>query len=769
LITSTRSAARFAALTLLVGALQGPACLRLSGQSVPDGEAAAPRAGSSGVSGVVRSRFEGGVRPLPSALVEIAARGGVRSVQTDEAGRYSVTDLAPGPVRVRATHPGHADVTVSAVLVTGRTLELDLELALVPVELDGLDIVSGRTPEVGDAEVTDPSLRSDPRLALEMLEVGPGFAETGLAGAISTLPGNDPTDPSDVLFMRGSATEMKLVLLDGVPVVTPFQVGGLLRSFEPGLLGHARFHIGGAPARYDGGLTHILDLRTRSARRDRVRATGSVDLLSSTIAAEIPLGRQAGLLAAGRRLHDPGRTPLGGPQPYGYGDALVSFEADPGAGQRVHAMGFWNSESVRLDWGDGPARAEWGNLAGSLGWDGRAGGVALSLSLGGSRYDALLPLSPTPTEENPDPSDILAAARTERLRAVAEARFGDPTTPLRAGLTFEEIGAGLSAEFVDNGARAAHEGRRAVAGGYVDVVREVAPGVHLRGGLRADVFDGDAPRLSPRLSLSWALGPTALLTVAGGRFHQVVQGLVSEPVARPETVLSGTLLPVARADHLVLSLDQELGESVALGLGGYWKRYEGTHLREDRPILNSGLDVRVRTGGDRAAAWLGYELSWFWSAGSSYAFSNDFAGRHLLSAGASGAVAGPIRAEVTLAYGAGLPSTGLPFGSVEDAGLSAGPGLETLGGEQLSGGSVDPRVGAPPPDESFLRIDLELHADFEPEWANHRWRIRPYVRLLNPLDTRDALFYAYRPRSDGGATPLVTRPVLPVFGIAVSY
>jgi hypothetical protein len=78
-------------------------------------------------------------------------------------------------------------------------------------------------------------------------------------------------------------------------------------------------------------------------------------------------------------------------------------------------------------------------------------------------------------------------------------------------------------------------------------------------------------------------------------------------------------------------------------------------------------------------------------------------------------------------------------------------------------------VGAPPPDESFLRIDLQLHADFEPEWADHRWRIRPYVRLLNPLDTRDALFYAYRPQGEGGVVPLVERPVLPVFGIAVSY
>ena len=241
---------------------------------------------------------------------------------------------------------------------------------------------------------------------------------------------------------------------------------------------------------------------------------------------------------------------------------------------------------------------------------------------------------------------------------------------------------------------------------------------------------------------------------------------------QPSNLLrDGELLPVARADHVVLSLDQQLGGSLALGLGGYWKRFEGTHVREERPILYSGLDLRLRAGRDDLAAWLGYELSWFWTAGDSYAFSNDFAGRHLLSAGVTGALVGPMKAEATLAYGAGLPSTGLPFGTTQDANYSPteGPSPQTLGGDQLTGGSVDPAVAAPPPDESFLRLDLELYADFEPQWGAHRWRVRPYLRLLNPLASRDALFYAWRPAGGGSAIPLVERPVLPVFGIAISY
>ena len=124
-----------------------------------------------------------------------------------------------------------------------------------------------------------------------------------------------PWGPSDVLFMRGSTTELKLVLLDGIPVYTPFHVAGLMNSFEPAVLGSADLLVGGAPAAYDGGLTHILDLRTREPRRDRVRASGAIDLVSASGALELPLGSRAGALVSGRGLHDLGEAPLGGRRP----------------------------------------------------------------------------------------------------------------------------------------------------------------------------------------------------------------------------------------------------------------------------------------------------------------------------------------------------------------------------------------------------------------------------------------------------------------------
>lgn len=112
--------------------------------------------------------------------------------------------------------------------------------------------------------------------------------------------------------------------------------------------------------------------------------------------------------------------------------------------------------------------------------------------------------------------------------------------------------------------------------------------------------------------------------------------------------------------------------------------------------------------------------------------ASDFVERHLLSAGVSGALAGPLRGELRIAYGAALPYTSVSFGdaAAEPLSLSGGT-FERTGAEGLEPGVVPSGL-----DEQFLRVDLEIHALFEPTWGGHTWQVRPYVRLLNALDRR---------------------------------
>lgn len=727
------------------------------------------------VEGSVRGRFDGELRPLPYALVELEVDGARRAAVADSVGRYQLTGVRPGEARLVVSHAGYAPLSLVVSIPDGDALSLDVELTGSPVALPAIEVLTdGSASDAGEARSPGAAERPISEVELQALDLGPGVGQAGLLDVVAALPGNDPADASDVLFMRGSTTDLKLVLLDGVPVYTPFHVAGLMRSFEPGVLASADLHVGGAPARFDGGLTHILDLRTRRPRADRVRFSGSVDLIAASAAVEAPLGERAGVILSGRSLHDLGSAPLGGERPYGYQDALLTAVLEPARGHELRATGFWNAESVVLDASRAPDDASWANRAGSLGYRTEVGEARLELTAGLSGYRASLPLQPSRPPGQPVPPALLTSAATDRARLVGEVAWGSAAEPLRVGASLERLDAEVAAERLEGGSRAVTRGVTTTLGAFVDVTRLLGPGVTLRGGVRADRFGRSGARLAPRAALSVELSREALLTVAAGRYHQPtrtphveIERTLAEVTA--QGVPPAELLPIATADHVVLTLDQRLGERVRLGLEGFWKSFSGLPTAPSETVRSSGVDVRVLTAGSAGAAWLGYGLSWFWSTVDLSGRTSEFMGRHLLSAGVSGAIGGPLRGEARLAYGAGLPYTSIPFG--------ASPQVLTAQGGTLDQGSADPETelaAAPAPivgglDEEFLRLDLELHMLLEPTVAGRPWQVRPYVRLLNALDRRDALFYTFQPWRSDVVRPLAERPVLPLVGVAIAF
>jgi hypothetical protein len=351
---------------------------------------------------------------------------------------------------------------------------------------------------------------------------------------------------------------------------------------------------------------------------------------------------------------------------------------------------------------------------------------------------------------------------------VGEVTWGSAGEPFRVGASLERLRMRVTAEELAGGTRATSRGETSAVGLFVDVTRRLGPGLVFRGGARVDHFGASTTRLAPRGALSWALSREALLTVAAGRYHQATRA----PHVEVEWTLAelsaqglppAGLLPVATADHVVLSLDQRLGERVRLGLEGFWKGFGGLPTAAGQTVRSSGIDVRVLTAGDAGAIWLGYALSWFWSTVDLSGQPAQFAGRHLLSAGVSGRLAGPLRGETRVAYGAGLPYTAIPFGSASRL-LSD---VAVAGPQSTPETPAAPIVGAP--DAEFLRVDLEVHTLLHPEIGGRTWQVRPYLRLLNALDRRDALFYTFQPWRSEAVRPLAEQAVLPLVGVAVSF
>ncbi|HEX7117914.1 MAG TPA: TonB-dependent receptor [Longimicrobiales bacterium] len=724
------------------------------------------------VRGVVRSEATG--ERLGYSLVEIV---GARPATTvaDSLGRYLLRDVPPGRQILRVSRFDHSPLEIEVLIPAGGRVVLDVLLVQRPVLLP--EIVAEARPRPALADTVNPP---PPELSLAVaraIEATPGMIELGLGQVSAGVPGQEPIDPSDVLYVRGAPADMKLVLLDGAPVYAPFHLGGLIQPFDPELLRSAELYLGGAPARYDGGLSYVLGLETRAGRRRALRSMGSADLLSTRMLFEGPLTGRAGFLVAGRAVHSWGAEwLLDHSFPYDYADLIARVDADVGDDGGVALTGFWNHEAVRLQGVSVPEDvAEWGNRAASLRYRGSLGGTDADLTVAYGDYAARLPLG--------GERDIRADGRARRVRITADMTRRGETGRLQYGLSYEKLTLDYQArprvarsdavllETVADGA---------VVGGYVDVEWRPSKMWRIRGGGRADVFSSDGViRLAPRLSATWLASERAALTIAAGRYRQFVRS--TEPVLLVDDEAGASFylpppLTLARSSHLVVSLDQVLGDGMRLGIEGYYKMFDDvpspdtavvqpgpSTIQTTRTVAAraSGVDVWLRRGEGRLTGWLGYSLGWVWAADGPPA-TDRFAGRQILSLGLSGPIGRHARFDLKVAYGAGLPYTAIPTVNVGEA----TPYLA-----RASENAMDEfervTINAPPltarPDDPYLRVDFEVSRPWTGEWDGRPVSFTPYLKVLNALNRRDALFYYVR-GEHGKPDPLAALPLLPVLG-----
>jgi hypothetical protein len=272
------------------------------------------------------------------------------------------------------------------------------------------------------------------------------------------------------------------------------------------------------------------------------------------------------------------------------------------------------------------------------------------------------------------------------------------------------------------------------------------------------------------------LSDEAFLTLSAGRFHEVfpVSSIASVGGELSEArIFLAPELAVASANHAVLALDQLLAPELRLEVSGFLKRFDGLDpARGAGPVHASGTDLRVTREGDGFEGWLGYALSWVWSSSGGSganpaAPSRDFAGRHLLSSGARVSLAPGLELAATLGYGAGLPLQAIPMASdvPNVGGGQVVPALsESDATVRFANASAANPLGVAAEDE-FLRLDLELSWGLTPRIAGRETQLRPYLRVLNALDQRDALFHYFDRWRDEELRPVATRPFLPLLGV----
>lgn len=711
--------------------------------------------------------------PLPGARVEVRGGAYYRLVLTDERGRYRIEGLGAGPRVIVAGTLDHASLEAGVLVAPGETIRLDLRLEVRPVvlppllalvEMPGLRL---RPPGVREG------LRARGEAELRALEASPGAAEMGLLGT-SVRPDPDPGDPSSVLYVRGAAADLKLVLLDGAPVYAPFHLSGLLDVFPTGVLESATLYTGGAPARFDGGLSYILDLELRSGDAERARGAGEIDFLGAGARFEGPLGGDGRYLVGARGLHGLGYPALtGGDElPYGYGDALARLDVRLGTG-RLSGTGFWNRESVdlapseALAQGALPPSAYWGNAAGSLRYRAPIGGGSLDVTAAYGSFRTRIPIQGTKL--------TIADGRSGRSRIVTT--YGRDDEPIRwsAGAAFNVYRTELQQRSVEGDSTVQASLRGEVAAAFGEVVWPASRDVELRAGLRADYFrPDDEGRLAPRASVHWQVAERAVLSLAVGRFYQYVrapESILSSDLTGPTfgslepsspedaaAVSAEPLFTIAGATHLVVGFENQLENGFSLGLEGFLKSFDG--LPGGDRLRSSGADLWIQRDEGPVTGWVGYSLAWVWTDEQSR--DTRFAGRQLLSGG----LEADLRAldlGVRVAYGSGLPFTPVPTSATAPLSAPGGEGGPT----QQTEAPLPTLSGAP--SDSYLRLDAEISRRWVARVGGTSVEIAPYLRLLNALDRRDALFYRTDEQGPGSPVPLASVPILAVVGVSWTF
>jgi hypothetical protein len=734
-------------------------------------------------------------------------RGDVTSFvgDTDRLGSFRLVEVSPGPYTLRVQALGYAEVVRDVVVGLAETVDLDLRLERSALIIEGVEVEAERSRErVRFEEVGGVTVRE---LDLAELRAVPGVAEPDPVRAIEVLPGVVSTsDFSAAFHVRGGSQDQNQILLDGMPVFSPFHLGGLFSVFNADMVERVELQSGGFAAEHGGRVSSVLQIESDPGDGD-FGVDAAVSLLATRAAVGGRVGEGAadalGLsslryrVSARRSYFDVLLRPAFD-FPYHLTDLQSIVEGWTQGGDRLTLTAYTGRDvfdltsidpeefPLRIDW-------NWGNdVVGGRWSHPRPGGGSLDVRASYSRFATGLTF--------PDFSDTRLSSRIHQgqLRADLDMRPGVRTS-MQVGASVERQA--YRNAFATGGTDfGGGSGDAWLLGAYAQT-RWSDPGSWLvEVGLRADAFapgsGGTITELAPRVAAKrFFAGGDAAVKLAVGRYTQFVHSLRDEelPLGLDFWVLAGDRAPHTVSDQVQVGLEGYRGSDWFWSLEGYLRGFDGVVAfntsddpNDDRDDivggqgLSYGLDVMVRKERGAVSGWL---------AASYLQAERTFPDLLSPLEPKPEITYAPIfdrRLDVDLVVTYPAPwgwegglrwnlGTGIPY--TRALGSYAyytpryveGGGLEWTGAEEGVDGDgygvvLGPRNGARYP--IYHRLDASFRKTFEKGWGS----LTPYVNLVNVYNRRNVLFYFF----EYEATPAVRSgvsmfPVLPTVGLEVRF
>jgi len=748
--------------------------------------------------GTLAGRVVDGVGPVEFAAVRLLAGSDIiAEVGSDVDGRFRIPGLPPGRFTLRVARIGLADFSRLVTIVADSTTTVEVTMRPAAVALSGI-AVEGRASRERQLfeEVAGVTARE---LTAEEIRLVPGLSEADPIRAIEVLPGVVSTsDFTSAFNVRGGSADQNLILLDGIPIFSPFHLGGVFSVFNSDMVERAELRSGGFGAEYGGRVSSVLRIDSDPGDGG-FGVDAGVSLLSSRAAVSGGFGDGLGRgrISVRRSYLDVVLSPLFD-FPYYLQDVQGVFELRTGANSRLQLSGYTGVDVLdltALDADDFPLRIDWdwGNDLLGASWIRLFDGGELTLRASGTRFGTGLSFpdfddtsfrseirqwsSRAEVKLRPSSSfELTTGAGFDRLDYANVARSGGTTFAEGAG-DGDQLSAWLQGEWsaplewiVEVGARVDHW--RPAPG---DPVTELSPRLAVK-----RFFDEGA----------WALKASA------GRYTQFLHSLRDEelPVGLDVWALAGRRAPHVVSDQVQVGVEALPEGPWTFSAEAYWREFDGvvTFNNGDDPntdlddILagtgrSYGLDLFVRRSGEPLSGWVSLSLL---KADRTFpdflspevpipevTYAPIFDKRVDLDVVMRFPMPGGWSGGLRLNVGTGTPYT-RPGGSyasyqprfLNDSGRLVWSGVDEEEGEGGYAVLLGDRNGERYP--LYHRLDMSFRRTWEKSWG----AITPTVDLLNVYNRRNVLFYFFEYDRDPPVRSGISMfPLLPTFGVEVKF
>jgi hypothetical protein len=752
-----------------------------------------------------RLRDEEGAPVYGGFVALVRAEVVVRSADSDRLGQFRLSDVPAGEYTLRVAALGYAEHVEPVRLAPGGTVELEVVLARSALELQGIAVEAVASRERARFEqIAGATVRE---LDLGEVRAVPGFVETDPVRAIEVLPGVVSTsDFSAAFHVRGGSQDQNLILLDGVPVFSPFHLGGLFSVFNADMIERVELQSGGFAAEHGGRVSSVLQIETDPGEGGFGVASG-VSLLATraAVGGRLPPGVADALGHSSVRWRGSARRSyfdvLFAPAfefPYHLQDFQFFLEGWGRGGDRLALTAYTGRDVLdltRLDDSDFPLRIEWdwGNDVLGLRWTHpRAGGGSLDIRTNFSRYGTGLSF--------PDFADTEFASRIQQGQARVDldtrptARLGVQVGSSVEVLSYRNRFAAGGTEF------ATGRGTGTLFGAYAQARWLVPEEWLIEAGLR---FDGWSPdpgawtqELAPRLAVKrFFVGGDAAVKLAAGRYTQFLHSLRDEelPLGLDIWILAGERAPHVVSDQVQVGMEGYRDVDWFWSVEAYARAFDGvaTFNPADDPNtdlddvlegegLSYGLDLLLRKETGSVNGWIAASLlkaertfpdplsplPEFAEITYPPVFDRrldlDLVLRFPLPRGWEGGLRWNL--------GTGIPYT-RAIGSYAyyqprpiNGGRLEWSGAGDDGGPNEYGVVLEPRNRSRFP--TYHRLDLSARRTFRKSWGT----LVPYLNVLNVYNRRNPLFFFYEyERSPAMRSGISMFPILPTFGLEVTF